>query len=133
MTPSAAQGDNAFYNRVVRRISRIILALGAMGAIGAALWKGLPSGFAFLIGAAVSFASFSSWRYVASILVPVEGPANPAKRHPGLFVLRLLALFAVAWVIIKFLGLNLAAAAVGLLVSGAAVVLEIVYELIYAS
>jgi hypothetical protein len=40
---------------------------------------------------------------------------------------------AAAWVIIKFLGLNVAAAALGLLVSGAAVVLEIIYELIYAS
>ena len=45
----------------------------------------------------------------------------------------MIAVVAGAWVIIKFLGLNLAAAALGLLVSGAAVVLEIVYELIYAS
>jgi uncharacterized membrane protein len=64
--------------------------------------------------------------------VDALGP-NPQPRRPVFFVIRLLALVAGAWVIIKFLGLNVAAAALGLLVSGAAVVLEIIYELIYAS
>jgi len=120
--------DSDFYERVVRRIGWIILALGLTGAVAGAIWKGIPNGLAFLIGAAVSFASFWSWRHVVDIIVP-----NPKKRSPGLFVLRLLALIALAWVIIKVLGLNIAAAALGLLVSGAAVVLEIIYELIYAS
>jgi len=124
MTPSS---DIAFYDRVVRRISRIILMLGFGGAIGVAVLKGISSGFAFLIGAAVSFASFWGWRQI----VDAFGP-NPKKRNPVFFVIRLLALVAVACVIIKFLGLNVAAAALGLLVSGAAVVLEIIYELIYA-
>jgi hypothetical protein len=39
---------------------------------------------------------------------------------------------ALACAIIKFLGLNVAAAVTGLLVSAAAVILEIVFELIYA-
>ena len=65
-------------------------------------------------------------------LADALGP-NPRKPKPALYALRMIALVAGAWVIIKFLGLNLAAAALGLLVSGAAVVLEIVYELIYAS
>jgi len=120
--------DPEFYDRVVRRISRIILVLGVIGAIAVGVWKGIASGFAFLIGSAVSYASFWGWRHLVDVLVP-----NPKKRSPAFFVLRLLALVAVAWVIIKFLGLNVAAAALGLLVSGAAVVLEIVYELIYAS
>ena len=120
--------DNEFYDRVVRRISRIILVLALIGAIGMALRKGLASGFSFLIGSGVSFASYWGWRIVTDALV-----ANSKKRSPAFFVLRLLALVAVAWVIIKFLGLNVAAAALGLLVSGAAVILEIIYELIYAS
>jgi hypothetical protein len=119
--------DNEFYDRVVRRIGRIILALGLIGAIGLAVWKGISSGFAFLIGSGVSYASFWGWRIVVDALVPTA-----KKRSPAFFVLRLVALVAVAWVIIKFLGLNVAAAALGLLVSGAAVVLEIIYELIYA-
>jgi hypothetical protein len=119
--------ETAFYDRVVRRISRIILALGLIGAISVAVLKGIPSGFAFLVGSAVSFGSFWGWRH----LVDAFGP-NPKKRNPAFFVVRLLALVVGACVIIKFLGLNVAAAALGLLVSGAAVVLEIIYELIYA-
>lgn len=120
--------DIEFYDRVVRRVSRIILALGVAGAIAVAVAKGIPSGLAFLIGSAVSFASFQGWRRAVDAIVP-----NPKKRSNAFFVIRLLALLALAWVIIKFLGLNIAAAALGLLVSGAAVVLEIIYELIYAS
>ena len=117
-----------FYEGVVQRIGWIILALGLAGSIAAAAWKGPRSGIAFLIGAAISYASFRSWRYMVDALGP-----NPKKPNPVLYVLRLVAVVAGAWVIIKFLGLNVAAAAVGLLVSGAAVVFEIIYELIYAS
>jgi hypothetical protein len=122
------QPNDEFYDQVVRRISRIILVLGFAGAVTIAALKGVPSGFAFLIGSAISFASFWGWRRV----VDAFGP-NPKQRKAAFFVIRLFVLVAVAWVIIKFLGLNVAAAALGLLVSGAAVVLEIIYELIYAS
>jgi hypothetical protein len=122
------RNEDEFYHRVVRRIGWIILTLGVAGAIGATAWKGVASGIAFLIGAAISYASFRGWRHVVDGLGP-----NPKKPNPALYVLRLAAVLAGAWVIIKFLGLNLAAAALGLLVSGAAVILEIIYELIYAS
>ena len=125
--------DAEFYSRVVRRTSRLILILGVAGAVGVAIWKGIGSGIAFLIGAAVSFASFSSWRYVVDMLVAPDAPTNPKKRSSGLFAFRLIALIAAAYVIIKFLGLNVTAAVLGLLVSGAAVVLELIFELIYAS
>jgi hypothetical protein len=120
--------ETEFYDQVVRRISRIIVSLGVIGAVVVGLLKGVGSGCAFLIGSAISFASFLGWRHIADALGP-----NPQPRKPAFFVIRLLALVGVAWVIIKFLGLNVAAAALGLLVSGAAVVLEIIYELIYAS
>lgn len=119
--------DIEFYDRVVRRISRIIVVLGLGGAVSVAAYKGIGSGAAFLIGSAVSFASFLGWRRFVDALGP-----NPKQQRPVLYVLRLVAVAAVACVIIKFLGLNVAAAALGLLVSGAAVVLEIIYELIYA-
>src|SRR5580692_6122186 len=122
------QNEGEFYQRVVRRIGWMILALGFAGAIATAAWKGPSSGLAFLIGAAISYTSFRGWRYFVDSIGP-----NPKQQKPVLYVLRLVAVAAGACVIIKFLGLNLAAAAVGLLVSGAAVVLEIIYELIYAS
>jgi hypothetical protein len=120
--------DGEFYDRVARRIGWMILALGAAGAIGAAIWKGPGSGAAFLIGAAISYASFRAWRHVVEALGP-----NPKRPNPALFLLRMVGVLGGAWVIIKLLGLNAVAAGVGLLVSGAAVILEIVYELIYAS
>jgi|SRR5579862_4656593 len=119
---------NEFYERVVRRIGWMILALGVAGASAAAIWKGLPAGVAFLIGAGISYGSFRVWRRFADALGP-----DPKKTNPSLYAVRMIAVVAGAWVIIKFLRLNLAAAALGLLVSGAAVVLEILYELIYAS
>jgi hypothetical protein len=122
------KNEAEFYERVVRRVGWMILALGVAGAVAAAAWKGISGGLAFLTGAAISYASFRGWRRVADALGP-----NPKKPNPALYVLRMMAVVAGAWVIIKFLGLNVAAAAVGLLVSSTAVILEIVYELIYAS
>jgi hypothetical protein len=122
------KNDVEFYERVVRRIGWIIIALGLAGAIAGAVWKGVSSGFAFLIGAAISYASFRVWRRVAEALT-----TTTKKPSSALYAVRMIAVVAGAWVIIKVLGLNLPAAALGLLVSGAAVVLELVYELIYAS
>ena len=116
------------YRQFIRRVSWIILGLGLAGALSITAFRGIRSGAAFLIGASVSFTSFWGWQRVVDNLAP-----NPRKRGRSYFVLRLVALAAVACVIIEFLGLNVAAAALGLLVSGAAVVLEIIYELIYAS
>jgi hypothetical protein len=120
------------YEQFIRRVQWIILALGLAGAVGVSLSRGVRSGTAFLIGAAISFTSFWGWQKVVDGLGP-NPRRNPRKTGRFFFVLRLIALVALAWVIIKFLGLNVATAALGLLVSGAAVVLEIVYELIYAS
>ena len=119
--------DQAFYDRFIRRVSWIILALGFTGSVTIALAKGVRIGLAFLIGAVVSYASFWGWRQVVDAVTPA-----PRKRSSFPFVLRILLLFAVAYAIIRFLGLNVAAAALGLLVSAAAVLLDLIYELINA-
>ena len=119
--------DVSDYAGAIRRITRSILILGLLGALVAAYLKGLRSGLAFLIGAAVSYVSFWGWQQIVDALSP-GGP----KRSSWFFTLRMIALAAAAFVIIKFLGLNVAAAVTGLLVSAAAVILEMIYELIYA-
>lgn len=116
------------YQRFIRRVQWIILAIGLAGALAITISRGIRSGLAFLVGAAISFSSFWGWQKVVDGLGP-----NPRKRGRIFFVLRLLALVGLAWVIIRYLQLNVAAAAIGLLVSGAAVVVELIYELIYAS
>jgi hypothetical protein len=119
--------DQAFYDRFIRRVSWIILALGVTGSAAIAWVKGVRIGLAFLIGAMVSYASFWGWRQVVDAVTPAS-----RKRSSFPFVLRILLLLVLAYAIIRFLGLNVAAAASGLLVSAAAVLLELVFELIYA-
>jgi hypothetical protein len=119
--------DPNFYTQALRRIGILILAIGTVGAGALTSLKGFRMGLAFLIGALFSYASFWGWQHVVLALSPGTAPHRPWK-----FVFRIIALGALACVIIKLLGLNVAAAVTGLLVSAAAVILEIVFELIYA-
>jgi len=119
--------DRLSYEQIIRRITRIILVLALLGASFLAAVKGIRIGLAFLIGCAVSYLSFWGWQQVAAALGP-----TPKKRSSWGFTIRVILLGALACVIIKFLGLDVAAAVTGLLVSAAAVILELIYELIYA-
>ena len=120
------QADPAFYDRFIRRVSWIILILALTVSAVIAWTKGVRIGLAFLLGAAVSYVSFWGWRQVVNALTP-----GPKKRSSFPYILRILLLMVAAYVIIRFLGLNVAAAASGLLVSAAAVLLELVFELVY--
>ena len=119
--------DPAFYERALRRVGRLILAIATIGAGVLTSIKGFHMGLAFLIGALFSYASFWGWQHLVMAISP--GPRKPGSWK---FMLRIVVLGALACAIIKLLGLNVAAAVTGLLVSAAAVILEIVYELIYA-
>ena len=119
--------DRLSYQQIIRRITWIMLALALLGASILAVIKGVRIGLAFLIGCAVSYLSFWGWQQVAAALGP-----TPKKRSSWGFTIRVIVLGALACVIIKFLGLDVAAAVTGLLVSAAAVILELIYELIYA-
>jgi ATP synthase I chain len=120
-------GDQAFYDRFIRRVTWIILALALTGSAVLAIIKEIRIGLAFLIGATVSYGSFWGWRQLVDALTP-----GPKKQSAVPFMVRILLLIALAYAIIRFLGLNVAAAASGLLVSAAAVLLELIFELIYA-
>jgi len=119
--------DPNFYVQALRRIGILILAIGTVGAGALTSLKGFRMGLAFLIGALFSYASFWGWQHVVLALSP-----GATQQKPWKFVFRIIVLGGLACVIIKLLGLNVAAAVTGLLVSGAAVILEIVFELIYA-
>jgi hypothetical protein len=122
------QIDQAFYERVVRRIRGMILVLGAGGAVFLAIWQGPRVGGGFLVGAAASYLSFWRWQHVVESIGP-----GKARRSPWLLPLRMAAIIAVGYVIIKITGVNQAAAVVGLLLPGAAVTFEMVYELIHGT
>jgi len=122
-----AASEQAFYDQIIRRITWIMLAVAIAGTISVALLQGFLTGLAFLIGAGVSYVSFWGWQHIVNAIGP-----NPKKRSAWFFTFRIIVLGTAACVIIKFLGLNVAAAVGGLLVSAAAVILELIYELIYA-
>jgi hypothetical protein len=120
--------DQAFYESALRRIKLIILILGLTGAVVLAIWKGVRFGGGFLVGAAASYLSFWRWEQV------VEGViAGKARRSPWMLSLRFVVLMAAGYVIIKLTGFNVSAAVTGLLLPGAAVTVEILYELIHGT
>jgi hypothetical protein len=122
------ESDAELYPRFIRRVTWLILILGLIGAAYLTARRGLQTGVSFLIGASVSYLSFWRWQQLIGALSP-----QARQRQHWFFILRFALLGALAWAIIKYLGLNVGAAASGLLVSAAAVILEIVYELLYAS
>jgi hypothetical protein len=122
------QSDQEFYERAVQRIKRIILTLGLTGTLVLAIWKDVRFGCGFLIGAAASYLSFWRWERVVEAIV-----AGKARRPPWRLALRFIVLAATGYVIIRITGFNLAAAAMGLLLPGAAVTVEMIYELMHGT
>ncbi len=129
-----APPDEVVYDRPVRRIRRLIVIIG-LGISGVLVFiYGVSVGAGFLAGAAVSYASFWRWRRVVEALSPpaAEGETNPPPRAGAwTFMVRFAAIAVIAYVIVKYLRVNLMAAAAGLLVAAAAVIAEIIYELIH--
>lgn len=116
------------YRKTIRRITFCILAIGPSGAIAAGILKGPEVGIGFLLGAALSAVSFWRWKKIADSL---GGP--PKRRSTTFWVLRFAVLVAACYVIVKYLGVSPAAVFCGLLVSAAAVIIALIYELIYGT
>ncbi len=124
MTP-----DELLYDRAVRRI-RFAMALVTVAGVAVSLWMaGWAGGVGFLLGAAASALSFQWFKELAEA---VSGLRRPRVRLIVFLGLRYLLFGAAGYVIVRFFGVNLPAILAGLLVSAAAVVGEILYELIYA-
>lgn len=117
------------YQRSTRRLFRIAIAIAIAGTLVAGFTRGLPAAVGFALGAGASLLSLSLWHRVAMKISPSQ---EPRKSGPStLFLIgRFVALFVVAYVIVKTLEVNVMAALSGLFVSAAAVVAEVLFELI---
>jgi hypothetical protein len=118
--------------RAVERISRLTLILIATGAaiyFGIAGWRG---GCGFLLGGGGSYLSFRALkRTVDSLGRTADG--KPPRASVAVFLgLRYFLLGLGAYAIVRFSEISLMAALVGLFAPAAAVILEILVELIYA-
>lgn len=125
-----ANSEAAHFDRAIERIRRAMLWLSVAGTLAAFGWKGWAWALGFLAGAAVSLLNF---RWLHQLVAALgEGAPRPRKRLILFLSLRYLLLGLGGYVIVKISGLNLAAGLIGLLVAAAAVIFEIIYELIYA-
>jgi hypothetical protein len=118
--------DEARYSRSLTRITRWIVLLGVVGAVYLGFAKGLRFAGGFLLGCTASWLSFWRWSKVAESL----GSSGSNGRGSVRWIIRFLAVAGVAYVIVKYLEVNVVAALAGLLVAAAAVVFEIVFQLI---
>ena len=119
-------------DRAVGRIIRLTLVLTLCGsaiyfAIGG--WRG---GLGFLLGGMISYLNFYWLKRTVYALGQAAGGKPPRARVAVFLGLRYLLLGLGAYVILKFSEISLTAVLVGLFVSTAAVILEILIELIYA-
>lgn len=120
------ESETARYRASARRIAWTIAALGVAGALYAVFKAGWRAGLGFALGAAASGLSFWRWKAVVERL----GSA-PARVAWGRWMARFLILATAAYVIVKYLEVNLVAVLAGLLVAAAAVIFEIIFQLFH--
>ena len=115
-----------------RRLERAAVGLALAGCAACLILRGWRWAVAFLLGAAASYLNFHWLKKVVDAL-GAKLTARPSPKFAILIGLRYVLLGAGAYVIVNFTSLSLPAALIGLFVPVAAVILEIVYELIYGA
>ena len=116
-----------FYEQALRRVRRFAVVLALTGTAAVLAAYGLRTAVGFMLGAALSILNFRG----LSMLVNVIGGAKPGAFAAVLITLRYLLIGGAIYVIVRFLGVTPAAVVWGLLAAFAAVILEILYELIF--
>jgi hypothetical protein len=106
------------------------MIVAAAGALTALALKGWRWGLGFAGGAAAACLNFYWLERLAEALAP-DG-RRPRKRLLVVLATRYLLLGLAAYAIVKIFGLSLAAILLGLFVPVAAILVEILYELVYA-
>lgn len=119
---------------IARRVGRMIAVLAAVGTVGFGVVKGPWWALSFLGGAVISAASF----FLTHLLVEHLGPQQskddpPPASNATLMGMRYIVLGAAGYGMIRGLGLHPEAVVCGLLAAVAAVLGEVLYELIHGT
>jgi hypothetical protein len=118
------------FDKGIARIPGLILALGAAGTGVSGWFGGFPYAAAFFAGAGASYFNFRLLERFVDRLGELAAGAQPVKAS-GVRVFIQFALFVLgAFVILRISGFNVLVALYGFLVCPAAVIVEILYELI---
>ena len=116
-----------FYDQALRRIKALTLVVGLAGTAVIFLLRGRNEAVGFLAGSAVSYLNFE----LLSGLAGIMGASGSKQKGWGLLIAFRYAILGVAgYVIVRVLGITPVAVLAGLLAAFAAVLLEILYELI---
>ena len=121
--------DSAFYDRALRRMDRIAVGLGIAAVLVFLARTGWRDAFGCAFTAAASIYNLRRLKRIAS---GVSGePQRSSGAAAAALGLRYLILAGICFVIIKFLGIGLPAIFAGLLISVAAVLVEMLHELLF--
>lgn len=132
MNPETIDPEQTHFDTALRRITRGMAALAAAGCLICLVLRGWKWAVAYLLGAGASCLNFY-WLKRAVDALSGSLKARPSPKFAILIGLRYLLLGAGAYAIVNFTSLSLPAALIALFVPVAAVILEIVFELIYAA
>jgi hypothetical protein len=127
--------DRTPERQLARRVNLIMALLAVAGVIAAANYAGVAGAFGFAAGSIVSFLNF---RWMAAIVFAL-GAVDPKTQKPLKSVSALLLggrylLFgAIGYAILKYSETGFLAALAGCCIHIAAVILEVIYELIYGT
>ena len=117
-----------FYDRALRRIRLLTIAVGIAGTAALLVERSLHTAGGFLLGAALSTLNFHGLSMLAQFL---GGTKKPGAAAAALIALRYALIGCGLYVIIQILGFMAVAVLCGLLAAFGAVILEILYELIF--
>jgi hypothetical protein len=115
------------YDRALTRIKYLTIAVGLVGTGAVFLVRGRGDAAGFLAGAGLSYVNFDLLSGLAHVM---GGSASKARGWGVLIALRYAIVGTAAYVIVRILGITPVALLAGLLAAFAAVILEILYELI---
>jgi hypothetical protein len=119
--------NDEFYAQAIRRITGLTAAVGLLGSGIALIVRGPEVAGGFLVGAAVSLLNLEFWKLIARALG--RSLTKPAPAAAAVFLgARYLIAGAVIYAIVRVSRITLGAVFAGLLVSLAAIILEILYE-----
>jgi hypothetical protein len=118
--------------RATGRVFQLSVGLMAAGAIGYFLARGWRGGSGFLLGSAIAYLNFRWMRRLVDALGDSAPKKKPKSWMAVLLGLRYLLLGLIAYAILRFSEISLTATLAGLFVPAAAVILEILIELIFA-
>ena len=118
-----------WFGHTVSRLVKLMAVIALVGTMAAFIWRGWKWGAGFAVGAVISGLNF----YWLKRLTESLGSVRVRRRSAVFLASRYIVLGLIAYVILRYSSISLPAALAGLFVSTAAVIVEILFELVYGS